>query len=206
MQEKEFSFTKKLLFDGESSLRSKINQQIIKNQLNIDCFADPYFKRTMAERSVREFKTRMSIRLDQFEKRKKNNGINFKLWKDHINPVVDSINRNKKSYRSKTAILLDYFTQKPTPSLPQNQNRLYRYEIGTQVRFFLTKAERQQLGFKYSLAYGKISTACFYINIFYDKLILYRCFIPLYRGHFKSSSFQRSSRHLFTILYCKSRQ
>jgi hypothetical protein len=157
LQEKEFSLTKKLLFDGETSLRSKVNQKIIKEKLSIDCFADPYFKRSMAERSVREFKTRMSIYLEQINSKQKKDGINYKLWKENVDVVVNSINMNKKKYRSKTAILLDYFTQKPTPSLPQQQNQLYRYKIGTKVRFFLTKAERQKLGFKYSLAYGVLS-------------------------------------------------
>lgn len=157
MQEKEFSFTKKLLFDGESSLRSKINQQTIKAKLNIDCYADPYFKRSMAERSVREFKTRMTIQLEQFKKKNTNN-INFKPWKEHVNSVVNSINANKKNYRSKLAILQDYFTQEPTPSLPQNHNRLYLYNIGEKVQFFITKAERQQLGFKYTLSYGNMNT------------------------------------------------
>jgi hypothetical protein len=172
LQEKEFSFTKKLLFDGESSLRSKINQQIIKNQLNIDCFADPYFKRSMAERSVREFKTRMAIQLEQIQKNQKKN-INFKPWKEHVNTVVNSININKKTYRSKLSILVDYFTQKPTPSLPQNQNQLYLYDIGEKVQFFITKAERQQLGFKYSLSYGNIKQLFIFRTL--KRFILFLC-------------------------------
>lgn len=184
-------------------MRSKNNQQIIKEKLNIDCLADPYFKRTMAERSVREFKTRMSILLDQLERKKRNNkktlnnqihSINFRMWKEHVDRVVNSINSNKKTFRSKTAILLDYFTQKPTVSLPQQQPKLYRYEIGTRVRFFLTKAERQQLGFKYSLAYGKITLDIRLIffclpNYMPIYIILYRCFISSYRNNFKPSYF-----------------
>ena len=199
LQEKEFSLTKKLLFDGETSLRSKSNQKTIKDTLNIDCFADPYFKRSMAERSVREFKTRMSIKLEQLEKKKKN-GINYKSWKEHVNSVVNSININKKSYRSKTAILIDYFTQPPTPSLPQNQNELYRYKIGTRVRFFLTKAERQQLGFKYSLAYGTVPKIC---SFFLSSVQLYLCtgVLSPHTGVIINRQLSRGQQNIFVPYY-----
>jgi len=152
MQEKDFALTKTLLFDGESSLRSKAAQKTIKEQLDIVVHADSYFKRTMAERAVREFKLRMTVCLNH---KKSPAGINFKLWKNKVQFVVDTINASKPFYRSKTALLTAYFTQAPTPSLPQKQPFMYRFSLGERVRFFLSKAERKNLGFKYSLSFGK---------------------------------------------------
>ena len=53
-----------LLFDGESGLRSKKAQQIIYDKFKIKCHADPFFKRNMVERAIKEVKLRMAILLD----------------------------------------------------------------------------------------------------------------------------------------------
>jgi len=124
----------------------------------------------MAERAVREFKLRMSIKLNTV---KKNDKINWKLWKDYLPFVVDSINNQRtRKYRSKFAMLVDYFTQKPQPSLPQHQDRLFQFNIGEKVRFFRAKSDRKSLNSKWSLTYGKISTQKMNV-VFLQKISLY---------------------------------
>jgi len=54
-----------LLFDGESALRSRTVQDQIQKKYGITVLAEPHFKRNMAERGVREIKTRMAIILQQ---------------------------------------------------------------------------------------------------------------------------------------------
>lgn len=56
--------TRTLLFDGESGLRSKKNQKQIYNEFKIKIHAEPFFKRNMAERAIKEIKLRMAILLD----------------------------------------------------------------------------------------------------------------------------------------------
>lgn len=153
-QDKHFSLTKTILFDGESSLRSKQAQKIIKTQLNVTVFADPYFKRLMAERAVREVKVRMAVRLNSIKKHDK---VNWKLWKNELPFVVNAINNNKPDYRSITAMLIAYFTQKIPPSVPQHQENMYKFKIGDRVRFFLPKLDRTSYTTKWSLMYGNNS-------------------------------------------------
>jgi hypothetical protein len=74
MQVREFQKIKTLLFDGESALRSSAAQRDIKNKLGITVHADPYWKRSFAERAIYEIKLRMSIHLD------------FKGKKNHPSP------------------------------------------------------------------------------------------------------------------------
>ena len=64
LQEKEFQLTRTLLFDGESGLRSKTAQQQIFDKYQIKVHAEPYFKRNLAERAIKECKLRMAILLD----------------------------------------------------------------------------------------------------------------------------------------------
>ena len=64
MQVREFQKTRTLLFDGESALRSATVQRNILNTLNLKIHAEPFWKRSMAERSIREIKLRMAIHLD----------------------------------------------------------------------------------------------------------------------------------------------
>jgi len=56
--------TAKLLFDGEVALTSKKAQQEIKTRYNIVVHAEPFFKRLMAERAIKEIKLRMRILLN----------------------------------------------------------------------------------------------------------------------------------------------
>jgi hypothetical protein len=56
--------TKTLLFDGESALRSKKIQNEIFQKHKLKIHAEPYYKRNMAERAIKEIKLRMSLLLD----------------------------------------------------------------------------------------------------------------------------------------------
>jgi len=64
VQDREFRDTAFLLFDGESGLRSKDVQEKIYQKCNIIVYADPLWKRSLAERAIREIKLRMAIHLD----------------------------------------------------------------------------------------------------------------------------------------------
>jgi hypothetical protein len=61
---REFQKVRTLLFDGESSLRSAAAQRDILNKLQIKVHAEPYWKRSLAERAIAEIKLRMAIHLD----------------------------------------------------------------------------------------------------------------------------------------------
>jgi len=63
LQHKHFHYVNSLLFDGESSLASKKVQDTMFQQYELKIRADPGFKRTGAERAIREFKTRLRIAL-----------------------------------------------------------------------------------------------------------------------------------------------
>jgi hypothetical protein len=56
--------TSTLLFDGESGLRSKNIQNEIFKKYKLKIHAEPYYKRNMAERSVKEIKLRMALLLN----------------------------------------------------------------------------------------------------------------------------------------------
>ena len=64
MQDKNFETTCQLLFDGESALKSKQVQAQIRKRFNIKIHAEPYWKRSFAERAILEVKLRMAIHLD----------------------------------------------------------------------------------------------------------------------------------------------
>lgn len=64
LQTREFKDMRTLLFDGESALRSQTVQRDIKNKLKVKIHAEPLWKRSMAERAIREIKLRMAVRLD----------------------------------------------------------------------------------------------------------------------------------------------
>ena len=63
MQVREFQKIRTLLFDGESALRSPTVQRDILNKLKIKIHAEPFWKRSMAERAIGEIKIRMAIHL-----------------------------------------------------------------------------------------------------------------------------------------------
>jgi hypothetical protein len=64
LQQKDFQLVKTLLFDGESGIRSAKAQKQIYKELNIKVHAEPFYKRNMAERAIKEIKLRMAIHLD----------------------------------------------------------------------------------------------------------------------------------------------
>jgi hypothetical protein len=169
MQVREFQKVRTLLFDGESALRSPAVQKEILNKLKIKIHAEPYWKRSMAERAIGEIKLRTAIHLDfhgttppppltTMPRKIKNSifiGLALNKWKDNLQFVLDSINRNKPDYKSQLNELIQFFTSPVTTILPQENPKLYKFKIGDRVRISLTKAERTNLSFKYSLHYGK---------------------------------------------------
>jgi len=52
MQDKNFETTRQLLFDGESALKLKKVQEEIRKRFNIKIHAEPYWKRSFAERAI----------------------------------------------------------------------------------------------------------------------------------------------------------
>ena len=82
-------------------------------------------------------------------------GLALNKWKDNLQFVLDSINRNKPDYKSQLNELIQFFTSPVTTILPQENPKLYKFKIGDRVRISLTKVERTNLSFKYSLHYGK---------------------------------------------------
>lgn len=60
-QEPHFQHTKKLLFDGETALRSKTVQQQIMQQCGVQTHAEAGFRRNQAERAIKEVKIRMTV-------------------------------------------------------------------------------------------------------------------------------------------------
>lgn len=60
-KEKEFKLTRTLLFDGESGLKSKKTQQEIFEKCQIKVHAEPFYKRNLVERFIREVKLRTAI-------------------------------------------------------------------------------------------------------------------------------------------------
>ena len=50
-------------------------------------------------------------------------------------------------------MLIQYFTRPPVV-IPQNQDKHYKFKVGDRVRLPLTKAQRQTIGFKWSLHKG----------------------------------------------------
>jgi len=81
-------------------------------------------------------------------------GFALNRWKDNLPFVLSAINRNKPNYKSQMNELLTFFTTPQSTVIPQYQDKLFRFKIGDRVRLNLSKAERTNLGFKYSLYYG----------------------------------------------------
>lgn len=142
-------------------------QRDILEKLNIKIHAEPFWKRAMAERAIREIKLRMAVYLD-LKGRKTHppdyrktkcvfflfSGLSLQKWRDHLAYVIDTINRGKPNFKSQFNLLMEYFTAPSTIMVPQQQDRFYKYKLGQRVRVNLSKTERTTLGFKYSLNYG----------------------------------------------------
>jgi hypothetical protein len=140
--------TRMLLFDGESGLRSKKVQNEMLQKYQLKIHAEPFFKRNMAERAIREIKLRMLLLLDMENKP-------LTRWKEHLPTVLNTINNhNKKTYRSLQNQLLSYFTQQ-YPSIPQSHSALYKFKVNDIVGFNAFAKERRQIGFKYTFNLGE---------------------------------------------------
>jgi hypothetical protein len=142
-------------------------QRDILEKLNIKIHAEPFWKRAMAERAIREIKLRMAVCLDLKGRKTPPpdyritkcviflfSGLSLQKWRDHLAYVIDTINRGKPNFKSQFNLLMEYFTAPSTIMVPQQQDRFYKYKLGQRVRVNLSKTERTTLGFKYSLNYG----------------------------------------------------
>jgi hypothetical protein len=159
-----------ILFDGESSLASDKAKKLLKDKYNVDIRAEPGFKRYYAERAVKEIKLRTSVALElegdgrfiflRFGEKRANLlfailGLKFNSWKKVLPEVLSAINYSKKTSRNPRDILKDYFTSE-YPVLPQHMD-FYKFKIGELVGLDLTKPERSNLTYKYSLYYGRMN-------------------------------------------------
>ncbi len=134
-----------VLFDGESALRSKQNKKLIQEKLNINVIADPAYKRNFAERYVREYKVRTAVLLE-------NKKLSLNQWRNYISDVVNVIN-NTKPKSSINQILTDYFSKEITVFPQQNLN-FFKFNINDKVKIDLTKKQRNDLSFKWTLNRG----------------------------------------------------
>jgi hypothetical protein len=82
-------------------------------------------------------------------------GLKFNSWKKVLPEVLSAINYSKKTSRNPRDILKDYFTSE-YPVLPQHMD-FYKFKIGELVGLDLTKPERSNLTYKYSLYYGRMN-------------------------------------------------
>jgi len=135
------------LFDGESALKSHKAKHLVQQKYNIQLLAVAKYKRNLAERYVREIKLRTSLALD-------NEGWRLNRWKNVLPQVLSTLN-GKQSTPSTWQQLSQFFTR-TTYTVPQSQPDLYRFSIGDQVRTDLSRHQRRQLTFKYSLHFGKV--------------------------------------------------
>jgi len=170
---------KKLLFDGESGLRSKQIQNAIYKKYKLKIHAEAYFKRNLVERMIKEIKIRLAIILS-LEGNKLATfstlylcyffyaGLALHKWRDYLSQVVSTINMHQKhSFKSINNMMIEYFTRK-LPTLPQNQTKFYKFNLGETVGINVTPAQRRSFSFKYSLHFGKY-TKTFYYNTILNK-------------------------------------
>lgn len=64
LKQKEFQNANTLLFDGESGLRGRRIQNIVQEKYGLKIHAEPHFKRSLAERAIKEIKLRTSLLLE----------------------------------------------------------------------------------------------------------------------------------------------
>ncbi len=82
-------------------------------------------------------------------------GLKFNSWKKVLPEVLSAINYSKKTSRNPRDILKDYFTSE-YPVLPQHMD-FYKFKIGELVGLDLTRPQRSNLTYKYSLYYGRMN-------------------------------------------------
>jgi hypothetical protein len=114
--------------------------------LNIKLHAESFFKRSLAERAIREIKTRMTIHLNLL-------GLPYTKWRENLDFCVNAINRKLKT-SSKSKMLQDYFTKQPSVNIPQRLDSFYKFQINEKVKIHLLKSERQRLSYKFSFIPG----------------------------------------------------
>jgi hypothetical protein len=115
--------------------------------LNIKLHAESFFKRSLAERAIREIKTRMTIHLNLL-------GLPYTKWRENLDFCVNAINRKLKT-SSRAKMLQDYFTKQPSINVPQRLDLFYKFQINEKVKIHLFKSERQRLSYKYSFIPGR---------------------------------------------------
>jgi hypothetical protein len=79
-------------------------------------------------------------------------GESYKLWRNYLQYVVDTINSNQPRY-SRATVLSNYFLGERPYSLPQKAEKLYKFKLGEVVRFNLPR-ESRVWPYKYSLQTG----------------------------------------------------
>lgn len=118
---------------------------LLKEKYNLIVRATPGFKQWMAERVIREIKTRTALLLD-LEQRP------LQQWKDVLERVVNVINRDKKTYRNPQEFLTSFFTSQSI--LFPYHSIYFKYKVGDLVRINLPANERRSFTFRYALHPG----------------------------------------------------
>lgn len=137
-----------MLFDGESSLNSLKAKKKLKDTYNLTIFVNPKYKQVLAERFIREVKLRVSIALDL-------ENLKLSQWKNVLFNVVTTINAKLKK-NSLTNQLKEFFLRSTTHYVPQQKATLYKFKPGDRVITDLSREQRKQFNYKYSLFYGMI--------------------------------------------------
>ena len=91
-------------------------------------------------------------------------GENLTKWKTHLDTVLNAINFTRKTYRNYNDLLVEYFTSF-SPVIPQSLEQLYKFKVGDKVLIDIPPSTRKNLGFKWSLQYGKFIIMVFYSTV-----------------------------------------
>ena len=101
----------------------------------------------MAERAIREIKLRVALSLHY-------NKMPLSAWKKVLDNVITIINMHRIRKKISTQqTLIDFFTS-PAVNIPQKNASLYKFNIGDQIKVYLSNNERRDLSFKYTLNKG----------------------------------------------------
>jgi len=132
------------LFDGESALKGAATQKEIEKTYHLKVYAQPGYKRVLAERYIREFKLRLYINLDMKKEP-------LTRWKNYVEQCVALINgQTKKTTKNE---LLTFFVRE-TDNLPQTNSVFYKYNIGDYCLVDMDRLTRKSLGFKWTRNLG----------------------------------------------------
>lgn len=152
-QDRNFKHLKILLFDGESALKGATIQQQIEKEFNLKVFAQPGYKRVLAERYIREFKLRLFIALDIKKEP-------LTKWKNYYEKCVALINARSKISKNE---VLTFFTRE-MDYIPQTHGRFFKYNVGDQCLVDVDRLTRKSLGFKWTRNLGR---SVFYFPLFF---------------------------------------